>query len=61
MDQQDETILPPPPSWVEALDRSEAQLAAGQVVDGSAVRQRLRDSIARMEALPEPDARQTRR
>jgi hypothetical protein len=39
-----------PAGWLEALARSEAQLAAGQIVPGEVVRQRLLDSIARLEA-----------
>ena len=35
--------------WKDALALSEAQLAAGEVVSGDAVRQRLRESIERME------------
>jgi hypothetical protein len=38
-----------PAGWLEALAESEAQLAAGQTVPGEAVRQGLRDSIARLE------------
>lgn len=55
MDQDNDTLRPPPAGWLESLERSEAQLAAGQVVSGAAVRQRLRDSIARMEARLEPE------
>jgi hypothetical protein len=40
----------PPPHWIEALDRAESDFAAGRVYDGEAVRQRLRDSIGRMQA-----------
>jgi hypothetical protein len=39
-----------PAGWSAALAESEAQLAAGQIVPGEAVRQGLRDSIARLEA-----------
>jgi hypothetical protein len=39
-----------PQSWIESLERSEAQLAAGQIVSGEAMHQRLRDSLSRMEA-----------
>ena len=41
---------PPPAGWLEALARSEAQLAAGQVVPGEAILRELRESIARLEA-----------
>ncbi len=49
----------PPPHWIEALDRAEADVAAGRVYDGAAVRQRLRDSIRRMQA--EADAKAAQR
>jgi hypothetical protein len=39
-----------PAEWLEALAESEAQLAAGQVVPLEPVMQRIRDSIARLEA-----------
>jgi len=42
--------LAPPPEWVAVLDRAEADVAAGQIVFGDEARQRLRASIARMEA-----------
>jgi hypothetical protein len=46
----DDTPQPSAPAeWIEALERSEAQLAAGQVVSGEAMHQRLREGIARME------------
>jgi hypothetical protein len=46
----DKTAPDAPASWLEILAESEAQIAAGQVVSGDVVRQRLRDSIARLEA-----------
>jgi hypothetical protein len=39
-----------PTGWLEALAESEAELAAGETVPGEVVRQRLLDSIARIEA-----------
>lgn len=42
-----------PAALHEALDRSLADAAAGRTVDGQVVRQRLRDSIQRMEAALE--------
>ncbi len=39
-----------PPELIEALDESEADLAAGRVVPSEAVRARLRETIAEMEA-----------
>lgn len=41
---------PPPKAWIDALDRADADVAAGRVFEGSAVRQRLRDSAKRMQA-----------
>jgi len=44
-----------PPDWmVEALERSEAQIAAGQTVPLEPVLERLRASIARMSAAQAP-------
>jgi hypothetical protein len=49
-----------PPTWVtESLDRSEAQIAAGQTVPLELVLDRLRASIARMRAQESQDARNT--
>jgi len=39
-----------PAGWLEAIAESEAELAAGLTVPGDVVRQRLLDSIARIEA-----------
>jgi hypothetical protein len=39
-----------PAGWLEALDRSEAQLAAGETVPGEEVMRELYESIARLEA-----------
>lgn len=44
------TPAPVPAGWLEALARSEAELAAGLTVPGEAVRQRLHAAIARLEA-----------
>jgi hypothetical protein len=38
-----------PQNWLGALERSEAQLAAGQTVPAEPIMQRLRDSIAELE------------
>jgi hypothetical protein len=47
-----------PPSWMlESLDRSEAQIAAGQTVPLEPVLDRLRASIARMKAGQGPRRR----
>lgn len=47
----DNSPLPPAPAgWLEILEESEAELAAGLTVSGEVVRQMLRDSLARLEA-----------
>jgi len=39
-----------PTGWLEALERSEAQLAVGEAVPGEEVMRELYESIARLEA-----------
>lgn len=39
-----------PAGWLEILEESEAELAAGLTVPGEVVRQMLRDSLARLKA-----------
>jgi hypothetical protein len=48
----DDNSLPPtaPAGWLEILEGSEAELAAGLTVPGEVARQMLRDSLARLEA-----------
>jgi hypothetical protein len=47
----DTVVEKTPPGWMlESLERSEAQIAAGQVVPLEPVLDRLRASIARMQA-----------
>lgn len=46
----DDTPRPPPAGWLEVLERSEADLAAGRTVPGEVVIERLRRTIAEMEA-----------
>jgi len=41
-----------PAGWLEALTESEAQLAAGQIVDGEEVMRELDACIAELEAKP---------
>ena len=41
---------PVPAEWLDALGRSEAQLAAGQIVTGEEIMRELRESISRLEA-----------
>jgi hypothetical protein len=55
-DDIDSTSQSPPPRWREALERSEADLAAGRLVPGKAVMQRLRQTIAEMETEEEQHA-----
>jgi len=51
-----------PPVWlVESLERSEAQIAAGQTVPLDPVLDRLRASIARMNGKPQRPAPKTTR
>lgn len=58
MDHDDsyDTSRKPPQDWLDAIARSEADLAAGRVVPGEAVLRRVRESINRTEvrqAAPE--------
>jgi hypothetical protein len=46
----DPTLTPAPVGWLEILEESEAELAAGLTVPGEVVRQMLHDSLARLEA-----------
>jgi len=48
----DDNSLPKraPAGWLEALARSEAQLAAGQIVSGEEIMRELDESSARLEA-----------
>lgn len=39
-----------PPGWLEILEESEAEVAAGQILSGEVVHRELRESIARLEA-----------
>jgi len=50
MDHDNDTPRPPPADWLESLERSEADLAAGRTVPLEPVLERMRDSIKRMEA-----------
>ena len=45
-----ETPKHAPDGWLESLERSEAQLAAGEIVSGDNVMRELHASVARMEA-----------
>jgi hypothetical protein len=47
-----------PAGWLQALAESEAELAAGLTVPGEAVRQRVCDAIARLEAKRAADGPQ---
>ena len=53
MDHNDDAPHPVPAGWLEALERSEADLAAGRTVPGEVVMERLRQTIAEMEANAE--------
>jgi hypothetical protein len=47
---------PAPPGWLDALERAEADIAAGRTVPGDAIMRRLRQTLAEMET-PKPDKR----
>lgn len=48
MDNADD--LQPPQDWLDALDRADADVAAGRTVPGGGVMSRLRQTLADMEA-----------
>jgi hypothetical protein len=50
MDEFNRTVRPAPAEWLEALARSDAELAAGLTVPAAVVHRRIRESIARAEA-----------
>jgi PHD/YefM family antitoxin component YafN of YafNO toxin-antitoxin module len=50
-----------PPGWLDALAESESQLAAGQTVASESMMQRLRESIARLEAKRTPPRKKSSR
>ncbi len=50
VDHDDTTTRPLPAGWLDAMDESDAQLAAGQTVPLEPVLERMRDSIKRTEA-----------
>jgi len=39
-----------PPEWLEALAKTETDLAAGRIVPGEEIMRELRESLARLEA-----------
>ncbi len=47
---QDDAPRPVPPGWLEAMDESDAQLAAGQTVPGEPLLDELRRTAERLEA-----------
>jgi hypothetical protein len=55
MDQHDRQEARLPDGWGEALDRAEADIAAGRVVSSEHIMRRLRDALAAMEARATPD------
>lgn len=50
MDHDNDIPCSAPAGWLEALERSEADVAAGRTVPLEPVLERMRDSIKRMEA-----------
>ena len=61
MDRHKDTSYPPPTDWLEALERSDADVAAGRIVDGEAVMQELDACIAEMEAAERSEPERSRR
>ena len=51
----DDTPRPPPPEWLRAIARSDADLAAGRIVPASVIHVGLNASIARLEAAEVAD------
>lgn len=51
----DDTSRLPPPEWLRAIARSDADLAAGRIVPASVVHAGLNASIARLEAAEAAD------
>jgi hypothetical protein len=50
----------PPQEWLDALARSEADVAAGRTVSGDGLMRRLRQTLAEMEAPPSREAIRSR-
>lgn len=50
MDHDDDVPRPVPAGWLEVMDESDADLAAGRIVPAAVVHTELRASIARLEA-----------
>jgi hypothetical protein len=59
-DHPDHAELTPPQEWLDALARSEADLAAGRVVSGEGLMRRLRQTLAEMQARPIREAIRSR-
>jgi hypothetical protein len=51
----DDHTNPVPAEWLEALEESDADIAAGRIVSGEAVIRELYASLARLEAAAEAD------
>lgn len=47
-----------PQAWLDSIARGEADLAAGRLVSGAAIKRRIRQSIAEMQAAA-PDTAET--
>lgn len=65
MNHDNTTSHPPPAGWLDAMDESDAQLAAGQTVPLEPLLDELRQAAAQLEAklarLPEQTAARHRR
>ena len=49
-DMNDPSSAPPPKQWLDALDRADADVAAGHTVSGEVIMRRLRQTLGDMEA-----------
>lgn len=56
MDIPNDATRDAPQAWLDGIARSEADFAAGRLVDGAAIKRRMRQSIAEMQAAAALDA-----
>ena len=49
-DMDDPSSLPQPKQWLDALDRADADVAAGHTVAGEVIKRRLHQTLSNMEA-----------
>jgi hypothetical protein len=48
MDEETDATRQAPQHWLDRLEAAQAEIEAGRAIDGAAMRQRLRDSLARL-------------